>query len=61
MTITENVAEVKRRIAAAAESAGREPSEILLVAASKMNDASRVREAVAAGVSILMRPNAAPT
>lgn len=50
MTITENVAEVKRRIAAAAESAGREPSEILLVAASKMNDASRVREAVAAGV-----------
>jgi pyridoxal phosphate enzyme (YggS family) len=50
MTIAENVAEVKRRIAAAAESAGREPSEILLVAASKMNDASRVREAVAAGV-----------
>ena len=50
MTITENVAEVKRRIAAAAERAGRAPSEILLVAASKMNDASRVREAVAAGV-----------
>jgi len=50
MTITENVAEVKRRIAAAAEKAGRAPSEILLVAASKMNDASRVREAVAAGV-----------
>ena len=50
MTITENVAEVKRKIAAAAERAGRAPSEIMLVAASKMNDASRVREAVAAGV-----------
>ena len=50
MTITENVAEVKRKIAAAAERAGRAPSEIMLVAASKMNDASRVREAIAAGV-----------
>ena len=50
MTIAENVAEVKRKIAAAAEKAGRAPDEITLVAASKMNDASRVREAIAAGV-----------
>ena len=50
MTIAENVAEVKRKIAAAAAAAGRSPDEILLLAASKMNDASRVREAIAAGV-----------
>ena len=50
MTIADNVAELRRRIAAAAARAGRDPSEVLLVAASKMNDASRVREAIAAGV-----------
>ena len=49
-TIAENVAAVRARIAAAAARAGRAPSEILLVAASKTNDASRVREAIAAGV-----------
>ncbi len=50
MTITENVAIVKNNIAAAAARAGRDPGEILLVAATKMNDAARVREAIAAGV-----------
>lgn len=44
-TIAENVAAVRERIEAAAR--GR---RVLLVAASKMNDAGRVREAVAAGV-----------
>ena len=34
----------------AAKKAGRDPSEILLCAATKMNDADRVKEAVAAGV-----------
>ena len=50
MSITENVALVRKNIAAAALRAGRDPGEILLVAASKMNDADRVREAIAAGV-----------
>lgn len=50
MTIAENVASVRQRIAEAAARAGRDPSGILLVAATKMNDASRVREAIAAGV-----------
>ena len=50
MTIAENVAAVREKIAAAAARAGRDPSEITLVAASKMNDAQRVREAIAAGV-----------
>ncbi len=51
-TIAENVAEARRRIAAAAESAGRDPGEIRLLAATKMNDADRVREAIAAGVDL---------
>lgn len=50
--IAENVVCVRQRIAAAALSAGRKPEEIRLVAASKMNDAERVRAAIAAGVDI---------
>ena len=50
MSISENVAVIRGAIAAAARAAGREPETITLVAASKMNDASRVREAIAAGV-----------
>ena len=52
MTIAENVARVRAEIDAAARAAGRDPKEILLLAASKMNDASRVREAIAAGVDL---------
>lgn len=50
MGIAENVIEVKQRIADAALLAGRDPAEIKLVAATKMNSADRVREAIAAGV-----------
>ena len=50
MSIAENVAALRARMAAAALAAGREPAEILLCAATKMNDAERVKEAVAAGV-----------
>ena len=52
MSIAENVKDVKSKIAAAAIACGRDPQDILLCAATKMNDASRVREAVAAGVDI---------
>ena len=52
MTIAENVALVRENIARAAREAGRNPADIRLVAASKMNDAARVREAIAAGVEI---------
>ena len=52
MSIAENVKLVKENIAAAAIRCGRDPKEIKLVAATKMNDASRVREAIAAGVDI---------
>ena len=50
MTIAENVALVRENMALAARKAGRDPGEILLLAATKMNDADRVREAIAAGV-----------
>ena len=52
MSIAENVALVRRNMAEAAEKAGRDTDKIRLVAATKMNDASRVREAIAAGVEI---------
>ena len=52
MTIRENVAMIREKMDAAARAAGREPREVLLCAATKMNDAARVREAVAAGVDL---------
>ena len=50
MSIADNVKFVMDNIARAAESSGRRPEDITLVAATKMNDASRVREAIEAGV-----------
>ena len=52
MTIAENVALVRGNMERAAQAAGRDPKEILLLAATKMNDAHRVREAIAAGVDL---------
>lgn len=50
MSIAENVAEIRRQMEAAALAAGRDPKGILLCAATKMNDADAVRQAIAAGV-----------
>jgi hypothetical protein len=50
MTIAENVMAVRQKIIDAAKAAGRDPKDILLVAATKMNSADRVKEAVAAGI-----------
>ena len=52
MSIAENVRAVRQKMDAAALAAGRDPAEIRLVAATKMNDADRVRQAIAAGVDI---------
>jgi len=52
MSISENVASIKQRIEAAAIAAGRDPSEIKLCAATKMNDSEAVREAIRAGVDL---------
>ena len=52
MTISDNLALVRKNIARAAERAGRRAEDIYLVGATKMNDAARVREAIAAGLTI---------
>ena len=49
-SIRENIQQIRTKMDAAALAAGRDPKEILLCAASKMNDAERVQEAVRGGV-----------
>ena len=51
-SIAENVKSIKQRVAEAAVRSGRAPEDVRLCAATKMNDAARVREAIAAGVDI---------
>ena len=53
MSIAENIAQVRANIEAVAQEAGRDPKEITLVGASKMNDAAACREAIAAGIDVL--------
>ena len=50
MSIAENIAAIREQINRAAMDAGRDPKEILLCAATKMNGADAVRQAIAAGV-----------
>ena len=50
MSIAENIARIKKEMQEAALAAGRDPKEILLCAATKMNDSQAVREAIAGGV-----------
>ena len=50
MSIAENVARIRSEMEAAALACGRDPKEIQLCAATKMNDADAVRQAIAAGV-----------
>ena len=52
MSIAENVAAIRAKIEAAAISCGRDPKEIKLCAATKMNNADAVRQAIAAGVDL---------
>lgn len=51
MSIAENIMRIRMQINAAAEAAGRDPKDIILCAATKMNDSSRVRQAIAAGIT----------
>ena len=53
MSIQSNITEIRSRIAAACAECGRDPREITLVGASKMNDAAACREAIAAGIDVL--------
>ena len=52
MSIAENIARIRENMNDAAIAAGRDPKEVLLCAATKMNDAAAVREAIAAGVDL---------
>lgn len=51
MSIAQNVARIRAQIESAALACGRNPDTIQLCAATKMNDAEAVRQAIAAGVS----------
>lgn len=53
MSINDRLQKVRIEIKTAAESAGRDPSDVRLVAVSKTHPAERVREAIAAGVRFL--------
>ena len=52
MSIQTNIQEVRQRIAAACGECGRDPKEITLVGASKVNEAAACREAIAAGIDV---------
>jgi pyridoxal phosphate enzyme (YggS family) len=52
MSMTQNVAEVRQRIAAAARRVGRNPPEVTLMAVSKTFAPERIREAYAAGLRV---------
>ena len=53
MSIAENIARIRAEIDAAAREVGRDPREITLVGASKMNDAQACKDAIAAGIDAL--------
>ncbi len=52
MSISENIARIRAKMNEAAIAAGRDPKSILLCAATKMNDADAVRQAIAGGVDL---------
>ena len=52
MTLPERVEAVKRKIAAAALEAGRNPAEVTLVAATKVQTSDTIRQAIAAGITV---------
>lgn len=52
MSISDNIAEIRDRIASAARRAGRSPTEIALMAVTKTHPAERIREAYAAGLRL---------
>ena len=52
MTLAERIAAVRANIAAAAREAGRDPGEITLVAATKVQTSETIRAAIAAGITV---------
>lgn len=52
MSIAENIARIQSGIAQAAREAGRDPAAVTLCAATKMNNADAIRQAIAAGITV---------
>jgi PLP dependent protein len=52
MSLLENIASIRQRVAAAAQRAGRRPEEIALMAVTKTHPPERIREAYAAGLRL---------
>lgn len=52
MSLAENIAAVRLRMDAAARRAGRDPAEVTLVAATKVQTSQTIRQAIAAGVTV---------
>ena len=52
MSIVQNIAAIRAKMDAAAIAAGRDPKKIKLCAATKMNNADAIRQAIAAGVDL---------
>lgn len=52
MSVAENIAQVRERIAAVARRAGRSPDEITLMAVSKAVEAARIQQAYEAGIRV---------
>ena len=51
MIITQNIEDIRRRMAEAAKRSGRDPSGILLIAVTKLHEPDEIEEAIAAGVT----------
>ena len=52
MSLAENIQKVRENIAQAAREVGRDPGEITLVAATKVQTSDTIREAIAAGITV---------
>lgn len=52
MSLAENIRKVRENIALAAREVGRDPGEITLVAATKVQTSDTIREAIAAGITV---------
>ena len=51
MSITQNIAEIRSRIAEAAKRSGRSPEDILLIAVTKLHEPDEIEEAIATGIT----------
>ncbi|MBR5641939.1 MAG: YggS family pyridoxal phosphate-dependent enzyme [Firmicutes bacterium] len=51
MSITQNIADIRERMAEAARRSGRDPEDILLIAVTKLHEPDEIEEAIAAGIT----------